>query len=68
MRPARASAAVAVVSPAVNAARALPQVSDELSFDFGEELAPQPKKPESGWRKGSGGVKAAILRWLEEQA
>ena len=62
MKPARA--AVATQAPPAHVA----VVEAELDFDFGEELAPQPpKRPEQGWLQEPGGVKAAILRWLEEQ-
>ncbi len=65
MRAARGSAvAVAEVS-----APRKPAPSDELVFDFSDVFdAPQPKRVQQSWLKESGGVKAAILRWLEEQA
>ena len=66
MRAARGSVAVAEAPAAV---RAKAPVKDELVLDCCDIFdAPQPRRVESNWLKEAGGVKAAILRWLEEQA
>jgi hypothetical protein len=48
--------------------RLLPPIDEELSFDF--ELEPQQPAPRAiaPFQTEGAGVKAAILRWLEEQA
>lgn len=65
MKPARSSVAVQELS---TRPRTLAPVDDELRFDFeAEPTAPSPRPVASFVRDGHG-VKAAILRWLEEQA
>ena len=63
--------ATATVATSTMAFQMLPP-DDELRFDdLNEELGlEQPSSPRapSGWTGEPGGVKAAILRWLEEQA
>jgi hypothetical protein len=63
--------ATATVAPSTVAFQMLPP-DDELRFDdLNAELGlEQPSSPRAlaGWTGEPGGVKAAILRWLEEQA
>ena len=65
----RQRSAVAVQELATHRpARLLPPIDEELSFDF--ELEPQQPAPRAiaAFHSEGAGVKAAILRWLEEQA
>lgn len=65
---AAARGSVAVVEAPAKAQRARPPIDDELVFDFADVFdKPAPRRVELGWLKEAGGVKAAILRWLEEQ-
>ena len=67
MKSARSATAVIEVQAPVKS-RLLPPIDDELRFDFELEPLPEPKPVEVGWLKEGADVKAAILRWLEEQA
>ena len=49
-------------------ARLLPPIDDELRFDFELEPKVASRPAGVGWLHEAGGVKAAIARWLEEQA
>ena len=68
MKTLRSTAAVIEVQAPVKTSRLLPPIDDELTFDFEFEPLPSPKPVEVGWLKETADVKAAILRWLEEQA
>ena len=67
MKSARSATAVIEVQAPVKS-RLLPPIDDELRFDFELEPFPEPKPVGVGWLKEGADVKAAILRWLEEQA